>query len=96
MTYKLWPLAGQGGEKQDYEKKTKNEQINVCSKITMHHKPINLARRDGRELGMVEIPKEGHRGNCKMLMVNDRTETLCEYKIEMLRSGSRERIRRQR
>lgn len=62
----------------------------------MPHKPINPARRDGEELGTVQIQKEGQRGDCKMLMVNDSTEILSEYKIEILRSGSREHVRRQR
>lgn len=61
----------------------------------MHNKPINPARRDGEELGTVQIQK-GQRGDCQMLMVNDSPETLSEYKIEILRSGSRERVRRQR
>lgn len=79
----LWHPAGKEAENQVHKKKkTKTEQINVCSEITMNNKPINPARRDGEgkreELGTVQIQKEGRRGDCKMLIVNDSTETLSE------------------
>lgn len=61
----------------------------------MHHKPINPARRDGEELGTVEIQK-GQRKDSKIVMVNESIETVYEYKMEILRSGSREHVRRQR
>lgn len=45
----LWHPAGEEAENQECKrKKTKTEQINVCSEITMNHKPIKPAWRDGR------------------------------------------------
>lgn len=51
----LWHPAGEEAENQKHKRKTtKTEQINVCSEITMNHKPIKPAWRDGqREEGRI-------------------------------------------
>lgn len=84
----LWSPAGQeGGKKRPLEEEHREWADKcVCCEITMHHKPINPARRDRKELGTVEIQKGGQRDDCKMLMENESAETLYEYRMENIKS----------